>query len=105
MRCPGNNCFRVQTQASISECPVHENSGPTGGVFGSILSGEEFRILLVDLAECVLRCALAKSPGEQCRARENLFQGSLWNILEVDEDDFGITFILQILDISECEWF
>jgi hypothetical protein len=46
-----------------------------------------------------------KSPGEQCRARENLLQGSLWNILEVDEDNFGITFILQILDISECEWF
>jgi len=54
--------FRVQTQASTSECPVHENSGPTGGVFGSILSGEEFRILLVDLAEYVLRCALAKEP-------------------------------------------
>lgn len=38
-------------------------------------------------------------------AREILLQGSLWNTLEVDEDDFGRTFILHILDMSESEWF
>ena len=46
-----------------------------------------------------------KNPGEQCRARENLLQGSLWNTLEVDENGFGTTFILQMLDISEFESF
>lgn len=62
MRCPGNNCLEFKLKQVLVNFVYMRIAAPTVGVFGSILSGEEFRILLVDLAEYVLRCALAKEP-------------------------------------------
>ncbi len=60
---------------------------------------------MVDYAEYVLRCALAKESWRAVQGKGKSLQGSLWNTLEVDENGFGTTFILQMLDISEFESF